>query len=79
MAVDEVYVTGARNVVILNTAPLHLAPLYANASLGALAVNTYWEGEDSFPAPKKETAKQDHTSVSNIYKYQTPTEVLISK
>lgn len=41
-AVDQIYATGARYIVLMNIAPLELAPMYANASEGGVGPTNYW-------------------------------------
>jgi len=45
-AFDQIYATGARYFVLMNNAPLYLAPLYANASEGGVATR-YWTNKPS--------------------------------
>ena len=77
-SLDKIYAAGARVFVLMNTAPLQLAPLYANTSINGVTTTHYWP---DIPSNKTQIAEMMHeytTSVNNIYKYQTPFEALIS-
>ena len=69
-ALDGIYAAGARTFVLMNTIPLHLAPVYANETLHGMAV-----GEDSW---KSEKMHELTTSANDIFRYQTPYEFVIS-
>jgi len=76
---DELYAAGGRVFVLFNNAPLNLAPLYANDTLGGVGDNQYWD-----PKPENHTAiaKKMHeyvTSTNTIFRYQSPYEALIAK
>jgi phospholipase/lecithinase/hemolysin len=78
-SLDGLYKAGARAFVLMNAAPLQLAPLYANDTLNGVGDNQYWPMK---PSNKTQVADNMHeytTSVNNIYKYQTPFEALISQ
>ena len=76
---DKLYAVGGRAFVLMNAAPLQLAPLYANDTLNGVGDNQYWPQK---PSNKTDIADKMHeytTSVNNIYKYQTPYEALVAK
>ena len=70
-ALDGMYAAGARTFVLMNTMPLHLAPLYANETLHGAAT-----GDLSFEAEK---VHELTTSANDIFEYQTPYEFRVSK
>ena len=70
-ALDGLYAAGARTFVLMNTMPLHLAPLYANETLHGAAT-----GDLQFEAEK---VHELTTSANDIFNYQTPYEFMVSK
>ena len=70
-ALDGLYAAGARTFVLMNTMPLHLAPLYANETLHGAAT-----GDLQFEAEK---VHELTTSANDIFNYQTPYEFIVSK
>ena len=78
-SLEKIYASGARHFVLLNAAPLNLAPLYANDTLGGVSDTHYWPGKPSNHTAIAEQMHEFVTSVNNIYKYQTPFEVLVAK
>jgi len=80
---DGLYATGARYFVVMNAAPLDLAPLYANLTDGGLtnpAEVEYWTTSDR-PSNLTALAEQmrEYTLLVNDgYSYRTPFEALIS-
>ena len=70
-ALDGMYAAGARTFVLVNTMPLHLAPLYANETLHGAAT-----GDLSFEAEK---VHELTTSANDIFEYQTPYEFKVSE
>lgn len=78
-ALDAIYASGGRYFVLLNVAPLNLAPLYANYTIHGAGPNHYWP---DMPANKTQIADVMHeyvTTINNVYKYQTPFELLVAK
>ncbi|KAK5452074.1 hypothetical protein LTS15_007797 [Exophiala xenobiotica] len=69
-ALDGLYAAGARTFVLMNTAPLHLAPVYANRTL-------HGEGGGDNNG-RAEKMKELTTSANNIFRYQTPYEFMVS-
>ncbi len=69
-ALDGLYAAGARTFVLMNTMPLHLAPLYANETLHGAAT-----GDLRFEAEK---VHELTTSANDIFNYQTPYEFIVS-
>lgn len=76
---DMLYASGARAFVLMNTAPLHLAPLYANASLHGVGANQYWANKTANHTSIAETMHEFTSTVNNVFKYQTPFEALVAK
>jgi hypothetical protein len=77
-ALDAIYPSG-RYFVLLNVAPLYLAPLYANYTVHGSGPNHYW-----LDMPPNETQIADVmrsyvTTLNNAYKYQTPFELSVAK
>lgn len=70
-ALDGLYAAGARTFVLMNTAPLHLAPAYANRTL-------HGEGKGDNNG-RAEKMKELTTSANNIFRYQTPYEFTVSR
>lgn len=77
-SLDRIYATGARYFVLLNAAPLNLAPLYANDTLHGAGENHYWPKKPTNHTAIAETMHEFVTTVNNVYKYQTPFEVLVA-
>ncbi|EXJ80732.1 hypothetical protein A1O3_07016 [Capronia epimyces CBS 606.96] len=69
-ALDRLYAAGARTFVLMNTAPLHLAPQFANKTLDD-------QGTGNVTA-MAEKMHQLTTSINSIFKYQTPYEFRVS-
>jgi hypothetical protein len=77
-SLDKLYASGGRYFVLMNAVPLNLAPLYANDTTGGVGDNQYWPMK---PTNHTAIAEQMHefvTTVNNVYKYQTPFEVLVA-
>lgn len=77
-SLEEIYATGARYFVLMNAAPLNLAPLYANDTVHGAGENHYWPDKPSNHTAIAEQMHEYVTTVNNVYKYQTPFEVLVS-
>lgn len=78
-SLDALYASGGRFFVLLNVAPLNLAPLYASYTIHGSGPNHYWP---AMPANKTQIADVMHeyvTTVNNVYKYQAPFEALVAK
>jgi hypothetical protein len=78
-ALDAIYASGGRYFVLLNVAPLYLAPLYANYTVHGSGPNHY---RPDMPSNKTQIADVMHeyvTTLNNVYKYQTPFELLVAK
>ncbi|EXJ59154.1 hypothetical protein A1O7_06585 [Cladophialophora yegresii CBS 114405] len=75
---DKLYASGGRHFVLMNTAPLDLAPLYANDSYHGVGDNQYWPDKPTNHTAIAYTMRQYTTSVNNVFKYQTPYEVKVA-
>jgi hypothetical protein len=78
-ALDGLYAAGGRIFVLMNTAPLQLAPLFANDTLHGVNEAWYWPGKPSNRTQIAEIMHEYTTSVNTIFKYQTPFEALVAK
>ncbi|KAK5551209.1 hypothetical protein LTR46_010795 [Exophiala xenobiotica] len=76
---DKLYASGGRMFVLMNTAPLHLAPLYANDTLHGVGANQYWPQKPANHTQIAETMHEYTTSVNSVFQYQTPFEVLVAQ
>jgi len=75
---DALYASGGRVFVLMNTVPLHLAPLYANDTLHGVGDNQYWPDKWPNHTAIAATMHEATTSVNEIFKYQTPFELLVA-
>lgn len=75
---DKLYAAGGRMFVLMNTAPLHLAPLYANSTLHGVGPNQYWPNKTSNHTQISETMHEYTSTVNNVFKYQTPFELMVA-
>jgi len=75
---DEIYASGARYFVVLNQAPLYLAPLYANDSSGGVGPNQYWADKPANHTAIEEQMKEYVTTINDVWKYQIPYESLVA-
>ncbi|KAL1966150.1 hypothetical protein VTN77DRAFT_4702 [Rasamsonia byssochlamydoides] len=78
-ALDRVYANGARYFVLMNVAPLQLAPLYATAANGGVGANNYWPDKPSNWTEISYRMWESVATVNDVYKYQTPYELLVAK
>ncbi|KIX04773.1 uncharacterized protein Z518_05643 [Rhinocladiella mackenziei CBS 650.93] len=76
---DKLYAGGGRRFVLMNTVPLHLAPLYANDTLHGVGANQYWPHKPTNHTRIAETMHEFTAAVNDVFKYQTPFEVLVAK
>lgn len=75
---DLLYEAGGRVFVLMNTVPLHLAPLYANDTLHGVGDNQYWPEKWTNHTQVAETMHEATTSVNQIFQFQTPFELLVA-
>ena len=76
---DKLYAAGGRMFVLMNTAPLHLAPLYANDTLHGVGPNQYWPTKPANHTQIAETMHEYTTTVNSVFRYQTAFELLVAK
>jgi hypothetical protein len=62
----------------MNTAPLELAPIYANDTLHGVGDNQYWPEKPTNHTQIAETMREYTTSVNTIMAFQTPFELLVA-
>ncbi|KAL2405894.1 Acetylesterase [Exophiala dermatitidis] len=75
---DNLYASGGRRFVLMNTAPLELAPLYANASLHGVGDNQYWPDKASNLTQIAETMREYTSTVNTVFRYQTPFDARVA-
>ncbi|KEF56019.1 uncharacterized protein A1O9_07599 [Exophiala aquamarina CBS 119918] len=75
---DALYSAGGRVFVLMNTVPLHLAPLYANDTLHGVGDNQYWPEKWPNHTAIAETMHEAITSVNEVFRVQTPFELLVA-
>ncbi|KAL8382620.1 hypothetical protein RB595_006412 [Gaeumannomyces hyphopodioides] len=77
---DEIYSTGGRRFVLLNEAPLHLAPLYVPSAVGGIVNSTFWPTKTKY----NETAYQQKilqytTTVNTVFYYGVPFNLIVKR
>ena len=77
-SLDKIYASGGRYFVLNNVAPLYLASLYSNATLGGSGPNHYWVDKPSNKTQIADTMHEFVTTVNTVYQYQTPFELLVA-
>lgn len=78
-ALDRVYANGARYFVLMNIAPLQLTPLYATPENGGVPASYSWPGKPSNLTEVSYRMWEQVVLVNDVYKYQTPYELLVAK
>lgn len=77
---DGLYSSGARVFILMNLAPLHLAPLYANSTLHGAGNNQYWPTKNATnTTANAEQMREYVTTLNSLYSYRTPYETLIAQ
>jgi hypothetical protein len=76
-ALDKVYENGGRFFVLMNVAPLQLAPLYATPEHHGVGPNHYWPDKATNLTEISYRMWEQVVNVNNAFKYQTPFELLI--
>ncbi|PWY92183.1 hypothetical protein BO70DRAFT_305454, partial [Aspergillus heteromorphus CBS 117.55] len=72
---DRLYAIGARTFVLMNIAPLNLAPEYALPRNGGWAEGEYWTTKSQYDpniTQSSEKMRQYVTMVNAVFEYQTP-------
>lgn len=76
---DKLYRNGARFFVLMNNAPLQLAPQYATPSHGGLAATQYWTDKPANITEISYRMWESVVTVNDVFSYKTPFEVLIAR
>lgn len=76
---DGFYHAGARYFVLMNIVPLQLAPLYATPENGGVGANHFWPDKGGNLTEISYRMWESVATVNDIYKYQTPYEILIAR
>ncbi|EMC93212.1 carbohydrate esterase family 16 protein [Baudoinia panamericana UAMH 10762] len=76
---SRVYANGGRFFVILNVAPLNLAPEYGIPGQGGVGPNQYWPDKSGNLTEISERMLEQVVTVNSIYDYRTPFEVEIAR
>lgn len=79
-ALDSVFVNGGRNFVLMNLAPLHLAPLYATPeNQGVRTESSYWPWKPENTTEVSYRMKEQVVALNQVFDYRTPYELLIAR
>lgn len=80
-ALDTVYAEGGRNFVLMNLAPLHLAPLYAVPEQGGTTAEEswYWSSKPENITEVSYRMKEQVSTINQVFAYRTPYEVHIAR
>lgn len=70
-AFDTIYKAGGRRFVLLNLAPLHLAPLYATLENGGFSgASQFWAGKSQYNVTERsEKIKEYSTTLNTVFEY----------
>jgi phospholipase/lecithinase/hemolysin len=75
---DNIYQTGGRRFVLLNVAPLELAPMYAPPSEGGAGDNQYWSNKTLYNTTEySQKMKEYTTNVNTIFDYGVPFQTVV--
>ncbi|EAW11701.1 SGNH/GDSL hydrolase family protein [Aspergillus clavatus NRRL 1] len=78
-ALDRLYVNGAQYFVLMNLAPLQLTPMYATPEHDGVGANPYWPNKPENRTLVSYRMWEQVSTVNDVFKYQTPYELLIAK
>lgn len=80
-ALDTVYAEGGRHFVLMNLAPLQLAPLYAVPEQGGTtgAESWYWSSKPENITEVSYRMKEQVAALNQVFAYRTPYELLIAR
>ena len=80
-ALDTVYAEGGRHFVLMNLAPLHLAPLYAVPEHGGTTAeeSQYWTSKPENITEVSHRMKDQVVMINQVFAYRTPYELLIAR
>ncbi|PSR82358.1 carbohydrate esterase family 16 protein [Coniella lustricola] len=77
---DTIYSSGGRRFVLLNTAPLQHAPLYAAQSAGGAGDNQYWLNKTLYNQTEYQNKMLEYTQLVNrIFNYGAAYETVVEK
>ncbi|KAH8660592.1 GDSL lipase/acylhydrolase family protein [Xylariales sp. PMI_506] len=79
---DRLYAVGARNLVLMNLAPLDLVPQYALPENQGLNDSEYWPDKIAYDAnitKSSEKIRQYSTLANAVYEFRVPYEVTLAK
>lgn len=76
---DRVYASGGRYFVLMNLAPLQLAPLYATPENGGVGANHYWPDKPYNLTLTSYRMWEQVATVNHVFQYQTPYELLVAR
>lgn len=77
---DGIYQTGGRRFVLLNEAPLQLAPMYAAVSNGGAGNNQYWQNKTLYNETEYQYKMLEYTtSVNTLFDYGVPFNLIVKK
>lgn len=75
---DNIYQTGGRRFVLLNLAPLELAPLYAPLSAGGIGDSQFWSNKTHYNITEySQKIKEYTTNVNTIFDYGVPFQTIV--
>ncbi|POS76413.1 acetyl esterase [Diaporthe helianthi] len=76
---DTIYATGGRRFVLLNTAPLQLAPLYSPQSAGGIGDSQFWPNKTLYNQTEYQHKFLEYTQVvDRLFDYGVPFEMLVN-
>lgn len=80
-ALDDVYRSGGKYFVLMNLAPLHLAPLYAVPEKGGITgkESLYWPWKSGNITEISHRMREQVIALNQVFDYRTPYELLIAK
>ncbi|KAI9925431.1 hypothetical protein MW887_005812 [Aspergillus wentii] len=78
-ALDQVYSNGGRYFILMNAAPLQLAPLYATPEHNGVGQNHYWPNKPENLTEVSFRMWEQVATVNAILKYQTAYEVMAGR
>lgn len=78
-AFDQIYRNGGRYFVLMNLAPLQLAPLYATPENHGVGPNQYWPDKPRNITEVSYRMWEQVVNINAVFKYQTPYELLIRR
>ena len=75
---DNIYETGGRRFVLLNEAPLQVAPMYAAESAGGAGNNQYWQNKTLYNQTEYQYKMMEYaTTVNTLFDYGVPFHLLV--